>query len=197
MLRIAPNMLSFWHTAHQTRGPKWTRGTSNDTSLNSPVSRGTDRRGNMAEDKNEPIRNSRLLDSKLNLFRVLDLVDVRLPSISQWWNGEDIIREESVGAQFNSVNVIDGELEPLLAIMVADSTQDPEEPDVRSFDEANLSEIDKALNRGLKALYKEWGMEITQPLKSEFVEYQGQKSLKTRHVQQEEGAENKTITIRM
>ena len=133
------------------------------------------------------IKNSELIDSKTNTFKVLDFITIQLFD-GFWWQGDDIERSSSKGSGFWAFN---DPPEKAVAGIVVVVTEDDEEVNVSLLNDKNLQKFDELL----KSSNSE-DKEIIEWLGSRLIISDGIKKLETQYIYKQDNKISQNIEIR-
>jgi len=133
------------------------------------------------------IKNSELIDSKTNTFKVLDFITIQLFD-GFWWQGDDIERSSSKGSGFWAFN---DPPEKAVAGIVVVVTEDDEEVNVSLLNDKSLQGFDDLL----KSSNSE-DKEIIEWIGSRLIISDGIKKLETQYIYKQDNKISQNIEIR-
>ena len=133
------------------------------------------------------IKNSKLIDSKTNTFKVLDFITIQLFD-GFWWQGDDIERSSSKGSGFWAFN---DPPEKAVAGIIVVVTEDEDEVNVSLLNDKNLQKFDELL----KSSNSE-DKEIIEWIGSRLIISDEIKKLETQYIYKQDNKISQNIEIR-
>jgi hypothetical protein len=126
-------------------------------------------------------------------YEVLDLVSIALPG-HWWWHTEDMSEPRAVGAMFRCFEP-DGKNE-IGYLLVADVSQDPEEPDISTCEDSCIPDLDGYLEREIRSLMERDGRELIRWMSSHLNRRPLGKALVTAYIARDRGRDRQYIDVR-
>lgn len=133
------------------------------------------------------IKNSELIDSKTNTFKVLDFITIQLFD-GFWWQGDDIERSSSKGSGFWAFN---DPPEKAVAGIVVVVTEDDDEVNVSLLNNKSLQGFDELLRSSNSE-----DKEIMEWLGSKLIISDKIKKLETQYIYKQDNKTSQNIEIR-
>jgi hypothetical protein len=129
-------------------------------------------------------------------INVLNLISVHPPFLKgKWWSCEDLLEKEGFGTIVRLYN-FNGERDDnqdVAYIIVADVTEDPEEPDIATFTEDDVLKYDKVLEKSLDRIFSKDGRKMIKWMSSHL----SGKTLTTAYIEQEQNKDRQVIVLRL
>jgi hypothetical protein len=126
-------------------------------------------------------------------FEVLGLVSIAPPG-PWWWHTSDLNDAGAVGAIFRCYE--ENNVEELAYLLVADVCGDPEEPDISAYQEQDIREFDRFVERQIRILMARDGREMVRWMSSQLNERSSGKCLVTAYIANDQGRERQYIDLR-
>ena len=143
------------------------------------------------------IQNSELINPEQQLFSVLGLVSLRLPS-QYSWQGQDIDDVNCKGSYFGAFEQDQMKVGGIAvaSFTVVDATNDATEPDVSTLEQADVQAIDDRLHEDTKSQLPMQGMSLVRWMSSHLNESENLKGLVTAYIAQQHDREWQNIALR-
>lgn len=113
----------------------------------------------------ETIKYAKFVDPDNSIFEILDLVAIKLPP-RIWWHSEDFETPSYYGHLFRGVFEKDTSIERAY-ILVADVTDDSDEPDTSIITDDNIKSIDEKIQKILEKELPKMGMSVVRWMNSQ------------------------------
>ena len=126
-------------------------------------------------------------------FEVLGLVSIALPG-PWWWHTEDMNDPGAVGAMFRCYEK--GNEAELGYLLVADVSQDPSEPDIGTYEDCRIPELDGFLKSQIRSLMAHDGREMIRWMSSQLNRRSYGKALLTAYIARDQGRDRQYIDVR-
>jgi hypothetical protein len=126
-------------------------------------------------------------------FEVLGLVSIGLPG-PWWWHTEDINDPGAVGAIFRCYEK--GNEAELGYLLVADVSQDSDEPDISMYEDSRILKLDSFLESGIRGVMAHDGREMIRWMSSQLNHGPFGRALVTAYIARDQGRERQYMDIR-
>jgi hypothetical protein len=127
-------------------------------------------------------------------FEVLGLVSIALPG-PWWWLTEDMNNPGAVGAIFRCYEK--GNENELGYLLVADLSQDKTEPDISTYEDSGIAELDRFLESEIRGLMALDGRKMIRWMSSDLNRRSFGKALVTAYVARDQGRDRQYIDVRI
>jgi hypothetical protein len=127
-------------------------------------------------------------------YQVLGLVGIRLPG-PWWWHTEDLTDSGAQGAIFRCYE--EGNDQELAYVLVADLSDDPDEPDITLFNEKDAEKFDRYLEESVRRLMDHDGRKMTKWMSSRLSETPRGNGLVSAYLAEDQGKERQYIDLRV
>jgi hypothetical protein len=127
-------------------------------------------------------------------FEVLGLASIALFG-PWWWHTEDLNKPGAVGAIFRCYEK--GNENELGYLLVADLSQDPTEPDITTYEDSGIPELDRFLESEVRNLMARDGREMVRWMSSQLNRRSYGKALVTAYIARDQGRDRQYIDIRV
>jgi len=127
-------------------------------------------------------------------FEVLGLVSIALPG-PWWWHTEDMNDPGAVGAIFRCYE--EGNEAELGYLFVADVSQDPSEPNISTYEDSSIPELDRFLESEIRNLMAQDGREMIRWMSSQLNRRSSGKALVTAYIAHDQGRDRQYIDVRI
>ena len=115
---------------------------------------------------------------------MLNLVSIALPS-PWWWHTEDLNDAGAVGAMFRCYE--EGNEYEIAYLLVADVSQDPDEPNISVYEDAGVAELDHFLETEIRSLMASDGREMIRWMSSHLSRRSFGNALVTAYIARDQG----------
>ena len=127
-------------------------------------------------------------------FEVLGLVSIALPG-PWWWHIEDVNDPGAVGAIFRCYEK--GNAEELGYLLVADVSQDSDEPDISMYEDSRIPELDRFLESQIRSLMAHDGRKMIRWMSSHLNRRPYGKALLTAYIARDRGRDRQYFDARI